>query len=134
MFKPSGPPPNQHGNLCKLSKSCQKLPECLPVFVLNKSIYFRNTKQVFCIQIQFKSQRVDKSQEMYRSMYSTLLQTSSTSSRGNEKSSITWITQLETLQISRAALKKAVTCLCLLSLTQGLIGHLCLYTDSEGEI
>lgn len=85
--------------LADISWSCQKGYKDIPSYLIspavqNKSIYFRKTKQAVCIQNQFKS-RVDESQEMYRSMHNTLLQTGSTSSRGNEKT-ITWITQLET--------------------------------------
>lgn len=71
-----------------ISWPCQKGYKDIPSYlfspaVLNKSIYFRKTKQAVCIQNQFKS-RVDESQEMYRSMHNTLLQTGSTI-RGNEK-------------------------------------------------
>lgn len=117
--------------------SCQKWYKDKPSYLIsfavqNKSIYFRNKKQAVCIQNQLKSEsgRITGNVQI------------------NAQHTITnWLHQRQRqwkdhnmnhlagdLQISRAELKKAVTCLCLLSLTQGLIGHLCLHNDSEGEM
>lgn len=132
MVKPARPSPNLHGNSCwyklVLSERIQG-----QTFLFNFQInIFQKKKQAVCIQNQFKSESGRITGNVQINAQHTI--TNWLHQRQSQWKDHNMNHSAGDLQISRAELKKAVTCLCLLSLTQGLIGHLCLHNDSEGEI